>query len=131
MPVPKGFRLAGRFLKAIPFAGDLAVGTAELYNPDEPDAAQRVLNALIIGAGGAGASAATAGLDIIPQLAAIAGDTPLENINPETLLRRLSYKLRNVDVGGTTGEQIRRIQKRGQSMPRQRGPEYEKVPLRF
>ena len=132
MPAPKPIRIAGKILGAIPFAGDAAVGAAELYNPDEPRAAQRLLNALIVGGGGAAASAATFGADAIPQIAGMFADTPLENLNTETILRRLSYLVgQGRDPGATTGEQIRRIRALGQGVPRERGPAYERVPLKF
>jgi len=132
MPTMPGFRIAGKFLKHIPFAGDVGVGVAEMYNPSEASAAQRILNALIIGGGGAAASAATGGLDFIPALVGHVADTPLENVNPETILRRLAYKLgQGKDPGTTTGQQIERIREWSKNKARERGPAYEKVPLMF
>lgn len=132
MPTIPGFRLAGKFFKHIPFAGDVGVGVAQLYNPDEASAAQRILNALIIGGGGAAASAATAGMDFIPAVVGSVADTPLENVNAETILRRLAYKLgQGKDPGSTTGQQIERIREWSKNKRRERGPEYEKVPPMF
>jgi len=132
MPTIPGFKLAGRFLKYVPFAGDIAVGVKELYDRDEASAAQRILNALIIGGGGAAASAATGGVDFIPAVVGNFADTPLENFNPETILRRLAYKLgQGKDPGTTTGQQIERIREWSKNKSRERGPEYEKVPLMF
>ena len=132
MPTIPGFRLAGKFFKHIPFAGDVGVGVAQLYNPDEASAAQRILNALIIGGGGAAASAATGGMDFIPAVVGSVADTPLENVNAETILRRLAYKLgQGKDPGTTTGQQIERIREWSKTKRRERGPEYEKVPLMF
>jgi hypothetical protein len=132
MPTIPGFRLAGKVFKHIPFAGDVGVGVAQLYNPDEASAAQRILNALIIGGGGAAASAATGGMDFIPAVVGSVADTPLENVNAETILRRLAYKLgQGKDPGTTTGQQIERIREWSKNKRRERGPEYEKVPLMF
>lgn len=132
MPIGKGFRLAGKFLKQVPFAGDIVVGFSELYNPAEADAYQRVLNALLVGGGGALASAASGGLDFIPGIAGVVADTPLENVNPETILRRLSYMMgQGKDPGRTTGEQLRNIQEWSKGKTRQPSPDYSEVPLRF
>jgi hypothetical protein len=66
MPVPK--RVAGQIFQKVPLIGDaLAVG-AELFNPKEPSLRQRAQNAAIVGGGGLAASAATGGLDAIPQI---------------------------------------------------------------
>lgn len=132
MPTAKGFRLAGKFLKAVPFAGDIAGGIGEMYNPAEADAYQRALNAILVGGGGALASAATWGFDFIPAIVGAVADTPLENVNPETILRRLSYMVgQGRDPGKTTGEQLRNIQEWSKGKPRQPGPDYGSVPLKF
>ena len=63
-----------RFAKAVPFLGDaLAVG-AELVNPQEPSIPQRVINAAVVGGGGAATSAATLGLDAVPQFVQLANE---------------------------------------------------------
>ena len=132
MPQIPGFRLAGRFLKHIPLAGDAGVAVAEMLNPIEASAAQRILNALIVGGGGAAVSAATFGLDAIPQVVATFADTPLEGVNYEKILRRLAYKLgQGKDPGATTGQQLKNIEEWSRNKPRERGPENEKVPLMF
>ena len=99
------FRLAGKFMKALPFIGD-AIGVAqELTNPHEPDIGQRMMNAGIVGLGEIGASWATGGLDFIPDVAELATalnikatDPVLRRLqegaplaNPEHYLRLLSY----------------------------------------
>ena len=54
-------------MRAMPIIGDaLSVGF-ELINPTEPDLLQKVQNAAIIGGAGLGVTAATGGLDAIPQ----------------------------------------------------------------
>jgi len=46
-------RLAGqpgkKLMKAIPFAGDIYATGLELFNKEEPNPAQRALNAVIVG----------------------------------------------------------------------------------
>jgi hypothetical protein len=72
MPNPGALarRFAGGLIKGlIPIVPDLYSVYAELNNPAEKNAAQRRLNALIIGGGGAAASLAVAGLDAVPQFA--------------------------------------------------------------
>ena len=66
MPQPRfaGARLG--FLKALPVVGDVIAVASELANP-ETSPAQRVVNAGIVGGGGLVVSAATGGLDFIPQ----------------------------------------------------------------
>jgi hypothetical protein len=72
MPNPGALvrRFGGELIKGlIPIAPDLYSVYAELNNPAEKNAAQRRLNALIIGGGGAAASLAVLGLDAVPQFA--------------------------------------------------------------
>lgn len=67
------FRTAGQVFEAvrknpaltkfIPFLGDLYQGYVEVTNPTEPKLGQRLLNAAVVGGGGALASAATGGID--------------------------------------------------------------------
>lgn len=67
------FRTAGQVFEAvrknpaltkfIPLLGDLYQGYVELTNPTEPKLGQKLLNAAVIGGGGALASAATGGID--------------------------------------------------------------------
>jgi hypothetical protein len=104
-------RRASRY---IPFAGDIVAALVEAADVEgEPDPYQRMLNAGIIGAGGGLVSAATFGLDTIPQIAQAMGEYAVERendgyvvpdwpvgtqfskvaplINPENYLRILSY----------------------------------------
>ena len=75
-----------KLLQAIPFAGDIVIGATELIPQDavpidaikplfspEPDAGQRLRNAISVGGGGFGASALTGGLDAVPAIAEITG----------------------------------------------------------
>ena len=66
MPQPRfaGARLG--FLRALPIVGDVIAITSELANP-QASPVQRVVNAGIVGGGGLATSAATGGLDFIPQ----------------------------------------------------------------
>jgi len=66
MPEPRfaGARLG--FFKALPVVGDIINVASELANP-EASPAQRIVNAGVVGGGGLLASAATGGLDFIPQ----------------------------------------------------------------
>ena len=63
-----------RFLKVLPFIGDLINVGAYLTDSSEPSEEQRIRNAIIIGGGGALASLATGGLDAIPAVIEFAGD---------------------------------------------------------
>lgn len=110
------FRTAGQVFEAvrknpaltkfIPLAGDLYQGYVELTNPTEPRLGQRVLNAAVVGGGGALASAATGGIDqylAIPDIAGTVGESLdlAENpdydkaaaLNIEHYLREAAYKL--------------------------------------
>lgn len=107
--MPNPGALAGRFARGlikglIPIAPDLYSVYAELNNPAEKNAAQRRLNALIIGGGGAAASLAVAGTDAIPAIAEgmyqgrPTGPEKLQQLqncvpalNVENHLRNLSY----------------------------------------
>ena len=98
-----------RFLKALPYVGDLINFGAYLVDSNEPSPEQRLRNALIIGGGGALASLATGGLDAIPALMELAGDfgealdvkkTPVDPafqaapiLNVENYLREYSYSM--------------------------------------
>jgi hypothetical protein len=63
-------RFAGGLIKGlIPIVPDLFAVHTELNKSEEKNAAQRRLNALIIGGGGAAASLAVAGTDAIPAIA--------------------------------------------------------------
>ena len=99
------FRLAGKFMKSLPFLGDAAGVAMELTDPNEPDMGQRMMNAGVVGLGEIGASALSGGLDFVPDVLELgtalgieAGD-PIINrlqkisplINPEHYLRMLSY----------------------------------------
>lgn len=92
--------------KTIPLIGDAANVAVELNDPAEPSRQQRELNALLVGGGGALASALTGGFDFIPvmmdlgqQEAQKAGVIPEEDVNVgallnvENYLRELSYLL--------------------------------------
>lgn len=65
--------MAGRFLKSLPFVGDIVGGGLELMDPTEP-LQKNIKDAVVIGGGGLLASAATGGLDAIPSLANFAVD---------------------------------------------------------
>ena len=92
--------------KTIPLAGDAINVGVELNDPAEPSRQQRELNALLVGGGGALASALSGGLDFIPvamelgqSTAQEAGVIPEEKVNVgallnvENYLRELSYLL--------------------------------------
>jgi|TARA_R100000081_G_scaffold83438_1_gene51494 hypothetical protein len=99
------FRLAGKFMKSIPYIGDAIGVVQELTNPYESDLGQKMMNAGIVGLGEVGASVLTGGLDAVPdalELATALGyeaDDPIINrlqkiaplIQPEHYLRLLSY----------------------------------------
>jgi hypothetical protein len=104
----QALRLAGQVTKpllhAVPLAGDALVGISELINPNEPDVGQRAINSLVIGGGGAAASMAVAGLDVVPAIAEgmfqgrPTGPEKLQQLqkcapalNVENHLRNLSY----------------------------------------
>jgi hypothetical protein len=110
------FRTAGQVFEAvrknpaltkfIPLAGDLYQGYVELTNPTEPRLGQRVLNAAVVGGGGALASTGTAGIDqylaipdIIGTVAEGVGADPNPDydraaaLNIEHYLREAAYKL--------------------------------------
>jgi len=104
----QALRLAGQVtkpvLRAVPFAGDALVGISELINSNEPDVGQRIINAAVIGGGGAAASLAVAGTDAIPAVAEgiyqgrPTGPEKLQQLqkcapalNVENYLRNLSY----------------------------------------
>lgn len=61
-------RIAGQIGRGLPLVGDAFAVGAELFNPQEPSLKQRVQNAVIVGGGGLAATAATGGLDVIPQI---------------------------------------------------------------
>ena len=84
MPQPRfaGARLG--FLKALPVVGDVIAVASELANP-EASPAQRVVNAGIVGGGGLFASAATGGLDFIPQAVDFVNDLTGGPKGPEKL----------------------------------------------
>ena len=99
------FRLAGKFMKSIPYIGDAIGVVQELTNPHESDLGQKMMNAGIVGLGEVGASVLTGGLDFVPDALEIAtalgyeADDPVINrlqkiaplIQPEHYLRLLSY----------------------------------------
>jgi len=99
------FRVAGKFMKAIPYLGDAFGVGLELINPDEPNMGQRMKNAGIVGLGEVGASVLTGGLDFVPDVFEIATELGVETddpvidrlqkisplLNPEHYLRKLSY----------------------------------------
>ena len=104
----QALRLAGQVtkpvLRAVPLAGDALVGISELINSNEPDVGQRIMNAAVIGGGGAAASLAVAGTDAIPAIAEgmyqgrPTGPEKLQQLqkcapalNDENHLRNLSY----------------------------------------
>lgn len=66
-------RLAGRFLKSLPFVGDIAGAGFELMDPTE-SLTKNIKDAAIIGGGGFIGSLATGGLDAVPSLANLAVD---------------------------------------------------------
>jgi len=83
--VAPNIRIAGKVLRAIPFVGDAAVAATELipqsdaqgplkpFFSEETDPLQRAKNAALIGGGGLGASALTAGADAIPAVTELIG----------------------------------------------------------
>lgn len=143
MPKPRfaGARLG--FLKALPVVGDVIAVASELANP-EASPAQRVVNAGIVGGGGLFASAATAGLDFIPQAVDFANDLTggpkgpekLRQMqacatvtNPDKHLRALSTKLGPDKYNNFYGTDFARAADQcGQSMiPPQYKTEEEKI----
>jgi|TARA_R100000084_G_C4632485_1_gene139124 hypothetical protein len=98
-----------RFGKYIPLLGDLANIALYLAEEDEPSPEQRFRNAVIIGGGGALASLATGGLDVIPAIVQGLGEAgeafglpktdadPLFQaaplLNVENYLREYSYSM--------------------------------------
>lgn len=107
MPEPRfaGARLG--FFKALPVVGDIINVASELANP-EASPAQRIVNAGVVGGGGLLVSAATGGLDFIPQAVDFVNDLQggpkgpqkLREMqacatvaNPDKHLRALSTKL--------------------------------------
>lgn len=113
------FRMAGnplgRFMsgavRAVPVVGDFMGAAAELVNPEEPSMVQRAKNALVVGGAGLGVSAATGGLDAVPQIVdlvteytGIKGPAKLQQMqrcarmaNPDQHLREVAYS----EKGGT------------------------------
>lgn len=99
------FRLAGKFMKALPFLGDATGVVMELTDPNEPDLGQRMMNAGVVGLGEVGASVLTGGADLVPDLFEIATELGVKTdepvidrlqkisplLNPEHYLRILSY----------------------------------------
>jgi hypothetical protein len=100
LKVPAGFRMAGRFLRNVPFVGDAVTAVTELVAPPypEPSWKQRIVNAITTGAGGAAASAVTGGLDFIPAVTPLVlGDTQVGRaapaLDPYLPLRDVGYKI--------------------------------------
>ena len=106
MPVNRmAGQAAQKIVRAIPGLGDFLGAAAELVNPEEPNAAQRTANALIVGGGGLGVSAVTGGLDAVPQMidliseyTGIKGPEKLQQmqkcmraVNPDRHLREVAY----------------------------------------
>lgn len=143
MPEPRfaGARLG--FLKALPIIGDAIAVTTELVNP-KASPAQRVVNAGIVGGGGLVVSAATGGLDFIPQAVDFYNDLTggpkgpeklrqmqacATMANPDKHLRALSTKLGPDKYDNFYGTDfVRAAEQCGQSMvPSQYKTEEEKT----
>lgn len=90
-----GWRLAGRFIKSIPFIGDVAAAGLELADPTEP-LQKNIKDAVIIGGGGLAASLATGGLDAVPSLANLAVDLAGQVTNNKNI-QQLGQKLDYID----------------------------------
>lgn len=74
-----------RFAKAVPFLGDAFAAASELVNPQERSIPQRIINAAVVGGGGAATSAATLGLDAVPQFVQLANEYTGGPVGPEKL----------------------------------------------
>lgn len=89
-------RFAGsRFIRALPFVGDIAAGGLEIMDPTE-SIQKNIKDALIIGGGGFAASLATGGLDAVPSLANFAVDAAA-SVTGNKDLKKLGDKLDYVD----------------------------------
>jgi hypothetical protein len=101
--------LLRRFASKLPFIGDAINFGAYLIDSKEPSLEQRVRNAVLVGGGGAAASALTGGLDAVPALVELFGDlgqelnvkkTPVDPVfqvasplNVENYLREYAYSM--------------------------------------
>ena len=89
-------RFAGsRFVRALPFIGDIAGAGLELMDPSE-SIQKNIKDALIIGGGGFAASLATGGLDAVPSLANFAVDAAAAATGNKDL-KKLGQQLDYVD----------------------------------